>query len=256
MIPMQARTVRDEAPTRRRSRNPIKTRAAELQYARQLRKVARQVGHLISGFDATDPSVVPTMRQMLEQYAKALEPWAVQTASRMLAGVDKRDENAWAELTRELSLGIRREVRTAPTGEVLRALLGEQVKLIKSLPLDAAQRVHELTLRGLEDSTRASEIAKEIARSGEVSMNRATLIARTEVARTASTLMQARAQHVGSVEYIWRTAGDSDVRESHRKMAGKVVRWDTPPHLSDGTVTHAGQIYNCRCYPEPILPED
>lgn len=193
---------------------------------------------------------------MLEKYAQALEPWAVQTASRMLAGVNQRDEGAWAELTRELSLGLRREVRTAPTGELMRKLLAEQVTLIKSLPLEAAQRVHELTLKGLEDSTRASEIAKEIARSGEVTMGRATLIARTEVARTASTLTQARALHVGSVEYIWRTAGDSDVRESHRKMAGKVVRWDTPPTLSDGTVTHAGQIYNCRCWPEPILPED
>lgn len=193
---------------------------------------------------------------MLEKYAQALEPWAIQTASRMLAGVNKRDESAWAELTREMSLGIRREVRTAPTGELMRKLLAEQVTLIKSLPLDAAQRVHELTLKGLEDSTRASEIAREIARSGEVTSARATLIARTEVARTASTLTQSRALHVGSVEYIWRTAGDSDVRPSHREMAGKVVRWDTPPRLSDGTVTHAGQIYNCRCYPEPILPED
>jgi len=40
----------------------------------------------------------------------------------MASGVDKRDESVWAELTRELSLGMRHEVRTAPTGEVLRAL--------------------------------------------------------------------------------------------------------------------------------------
>jgi uncharacterized protein with gpF-like domain len=37
-------------------------------------------------------------------------------------------------------------------------------------------------------------------------------------------------------------------------MEGVPVRWDQPPTLSDGTVTHAGQIYNCRCWPEPILP--
>lgn len=154
-----------------------------------------------------------------------------------------------------MSRGLRREIQTAPTGELFQALLNEQVTLIKSLPLEAAQRVHELTIKGLEDSTRASEIAKEIARSGEVAMSRANLIARTEVARTASTLTQSRAEHVGSEGYIWRTSDDSDVRHSHKQMNGKFVRWDSPPTLSDGTTTHAGQIYNCRCYPEPVLPE-
>lgn len=162
---------------------------------------------------------------------------------------------AWADLASEMSRELRKEIQTAPTGQLFQALLNEQVTLIKSIPLDAAQRVHDLTIKGLEDSTRASEIAKEIERSGEVATSRANLIARTEVARTASTLTQSRAEHVGSEGYIWRTSGDSDVRHSHKQMNGKFVRWDSPPTLSDGTTTHAGQIYNCRCYPEPVLPE-
>ena len=174
----------------------------------------------------------------------------------MLADVNQRDQAAWLEHAQEMSHGMRETIRSTPVGELMQSLMREQVTLIKSLPLEAAQRVHELTIAGLEDSTRAKEIAKEVARSGEVSASRATLIARTEVARTASKLTEARAQHVGCVEYIWRTAGDSTVRESHREMRGKVVRWDAPPTLSDGTTTHAGQIYNCRCWPEPIIPDD
>lgn len=173
----------------------------------------------------------------------------------MLADVSARDSQTWMELSGELSKALRDEIRNAPTGELMREMLAEQVTLIKSLPLEAAQRVHDLTLKGIEDGTRAKEIAKEIARSGEVSMNRANLIARTEVARTASKLTEARATHIGSEGYIWRTSKDSDVRHSHKEMEGKYVRWDTPPKLSDGTVTHAGQIYNCRCYPEPVIPE-
>lgn len=227
-----------------------------MRYAAQLRRVARQIGHLIAGFTPGDPSAVPTITQMLGKYAEALAPWATQAATQMLRDVDHRDEQAWSSLAKEMSVELRREIQRAPTGQHFQALLAEQVTLIKSLPLEAAQRVHELTIAGLEDSTRASEIAKEIMRSGEVTEGRATLIARTEVARSASTLTQARAQHIGSEGYIWRTSGDSDVRESHKKMSGKFVRWDKPPTLSDGTTTHAGQIYNCRCYPEPVLPED
>ena len=192
---------------------------------------------------------------MLAKYAEALEPWATQAATQMLTDVNHRDAQAWRELAKEMSVELRREIQSAPTGELFKSLLNEQVSLIKSLPLEAAQRVHELTIKGLEDSTRASEIAKEIRRSGEVTESRATLIARTEVARSASSLTQARAQHVGSEGYIWRTSGDGDVRHSHKEMNGKFVRWDSPPTLSDGTTTHAGQIYNCRCYPEPVLPE-
>jgi uncharacterized protein with gpF-like domain len=38
-------------------------------------------------------------------------------------------------------------------------------------------------------------------------------------------------------------------------MEGKFVTWDDPPTL-DGMKGHAGQFPNCRCYPEPVIPED
>lgn len=192
---------------------------------------------------------------MLAKYSEALDGWALRTASAMVAEVEVRDRKAWLEAAAEMSEALRQEIRSAPTGAAMKDLLSEQVTLIKSIPLDAAQRVHELTLKALEDSTRSKEIAAEIMRSGEVAVSRANLIARTETARTASALTQARAQHIGSEGYIWRTANDSDVRHSHKEMNGRFVRWDSPPTLSDGTTTHAGQIYNCRCYPEPVLPE-
>ena len=116
--------------------------------------------------------------------------------------------------------------------------------------------MHELTLKGLEGGVRAETVSQEILRSGDVSKSRAILIARTEVARTAFALTRARALHVGSAAYVWRTSRDSDVRKSHREMEGKVIQWDDAPTLSDGTTTHAGCIYNCRCWAEPILPDE
>ncbi len=180
----------------------------------------------------------------------------------MLANVQHQDAQAWKEMTAEMSKALRDEIRNAPTGAVMQSLLQEQVVLIRSLPLDAAERVHRLTLQGIEDGTRASEIAAEILRSGEVTASRAKLIARTEVSRTASTLTQARAEHIGSTGYIWRTCGDSDVRASHKAMNGKFVPWGSPPTLVDvgkngkahSMTGHAGCLPNCRCYPEPIIP--
>ena len=239
---------------RKKNRNPVRTNRAEREYQRSLTQVARQVGSIINGFPPGDPAADPTISQILRRYADALNDWAIATGGRMIADVNQQDRKAWAARTAEMAKALRDEILHADTGAVMRGLLAEQVTLIKSIPLEAAQRVHELTLQGIEDATRAKEIAKEIQRSGEVATSRAQLIARTEVSRTAATLTEARAKATGSEGYIWRDSGDKTTRHSHHLMNGKYVRWDSPPTL-DKLTGHAGCLPNCRCWPEPVIPE-
>jgi len=241
-------------PTKPKRPYQPKTGAIEREYARQLRKVARHVGDIINAFVPGDPAADPVIRRTLDDYAEAITHWATLTAGRMLSNVKQQDDAAWRARANEMSVALRDEILNAPTGATIRALLDEQVALIKSIPLDAAQRVHEWTLAGLEDATRSKEVAVAILESNDVAANRATLIARTEVARTASKLTEARAKHVGSDGYIWRTCGEADVRESHRGMNGKYVPWSSPPTL-DNLTGHAGCLPNCRCYPEPVIPD-
>jgi SPP1 gp7 family putative phage head morphogenesis protein len=242
---------------RKRNRNPVKTQRIEQRYALQLRKVAQQVGSIIQPFTPGDMSQVPTIEQLLKAYSDMLKGWATQTASNMLMDVALRDEQTWQTVAKDLSRGLREEIRNAPTGRVMRQLLADQVDLIQSIPLEAAQRVHRLTLEGLENSTRAKQIAEEIMRSTEVTESRAVLIARTEVARTATTLTQARAQSIGADSYIWRTSGDSTVRSDHRALNGKIFQWNNPPVADErsGERANPGCIWNCRCWAEPIIPD-
>ena len=236
-----------------------KTARAERDYARQLRQVARHVGEIINGFEPGDIDAFPSLNELLRRYADALKPWAEATAGRMLGEVELRDRESWRELGNAISVALRRELMSAPVGATLRELLNDQVDLIRSIPTEAAQRVHELTLKGLEDSTRAREIAIDIRASGAVAESRALLIARTEVSRTASSLVQARCVHVGAEEYVWRTSSDGAVRPGHRAMEGKACKWASPPAVNEGgriMLFHAGQIWNCRCWPEPILRDD
>lgn len=234
-----------------------RVRQTEAYFARQLRKVAQQVGHLIEGM-APDGIILNQhdLQQSLRQYAVLLRPWANTVASRMQADVMLRDEKAWLETAHSLGRELRQELAESPAGMLARQYLNEQVELITSLPLDAAKRVHELTLEGIINSTRAKEIREMILASGHVNRSRADLIARTEVARTASLVTQARAEHVGSPGYFWRSVGDTDVRPIHKKLNGTFHRWTEPPVSGErGERAHAGQIYNCRCYPEPVLDE-
>lgn len=193
--------------------------------------------------------------QTLKQYAQTIEPWAQSVATFMVADVARRDKAMWSRNAKEMSSGLRREIMEAPTGETLRQLQESQVGLIKSIPLEAAERVHQLSQEAMIASIRPADIAKKILETEAVSASKARGIARTEVARAASNMVQARAEFVGSEGYIWRTSGDLDVRDSHREMEGKYVRWSQPPTL-DGLTGHAGTLPNCRCFAEPIFPDD
>lgn len=235
----------------------LKSRRAEAAFRRHLNSVADQIGRLVKGF-APNGVVrdLPGLEAALKKYADVIAPWARIVTGSMHADVSRRDAAAWEELSREMGRTLWREIKSAPTGLMLREALAEQVTLISSLPLEAAKRVHELTVEALTSTaSRAAEVAKEILRSGQVSKSRAMLIARTETSRTASLLVQSRAEWVGSTHYVWRTVGDSDVRPSHQRLNGKVFPWSDPPVSEDsGERSHPGQIYNCRCWPEVILP--
>ncbi|WP_446903007.1 phage head morphogenesis protein [Burkholderia sp. YIM B11467] len=243
---------------RRRGRpeNPVRLSGPERRYRAQLRKIGGQVGVLVDGFPAGDPASASFIEEMLRRYADALTPWAEVTAAQMIADLNRKDEQAWMRRAADMSKAMRDEIRGAPTGEMMRALMTEQVTLIKSIPLEAAQRVHRLTIERMEGGGRAAEISKMIQASGDVAKSRADLIARTEVSRAASNLTEARALHVGSPGYFWRTSEDSDVRIDHRILEGRFIPWDQPP-IADrrtGRRAHAGCIYGCRCWQEVVLP--
>lgn len=247
---------RNSAAARRASHARwTKVRKAEATFGRSLRQVAKQIGQIVRGV-APDGVVhdVTRLTATLEKYAVMIEPWAEAVAARMFAEVDRRDYKAWREHSQEVGRALEHEIKSTPTGALMRKLHHEQVDLITSLPRKAGERVQKLTHEAIVSGERAKSISKEIMRTEEVTKSRADLIARTEVAKTASMLTQARSDHLGLTHYIWRTSNDGNVRDAHAKMEGKLIEWAKPPTLSDGTTTHAGQIYNCRCWPEPVLP--
>lgn len=247
------------AATRAKAKSPFElTRGIERRYAMQLRQIAAKIGKLVEGYDNALNSAAQRQRidANLAHYADQLTPWARAAAARVVTEVNFANAAAYAKHSADMSRGLRRELLRAPTGQMMRLMQAEQVELIRSLPLEAAQRVHEIAIKNMvEGGKRADALAREIMRTGDVTKSRATLIARTETSRTSSNLTMARAIHVGSVEYTWETARDSDVRPSHRTMQGQTVAWADPPEL-DGMRGHAGCLPNCRCFPVPLITRD
>ncbi|MDP8858658.1 phage minor head protein [Serratia marcescens] len=219
--------------------------------------MAQVVGDIVStSYDGSDNSVI-LINTRLTRYAELIAPWAESVALKMFDAVARREATQWRQISQEISAGLRVQMESTSAGQVARNIVEENIKLMKSLPLHAADRVSGIHARAIEamiSGERSKDFAAEIFRSGDVAWSRAKLIARTEIGRATQALTQARATAIGSEGYIWRTAHDGDVRHSHAKMEGKFVRWGDPPTL-DGMTGHAGALPNCRCYCEVVIPE-
>jgi SPP1 gp7 family putative phage head morphogenesis protein len=243
-------------------RKPIVPQRIENDYSRKLRKVAKIVGTLISHHTVITKNEEGEIEKIilsngldtaLKHYAKSIEPWAKSIAKIMLDDVNRVNEKNFLVIASAFADKLKDAHTNSIIAHRFEKLQEDQVTLIKSIPLEAGQRAQKLAREAMMGGRRASEVAKEIANSGNVAISRANTIARTEIHKAYSTFTQARAESVGANQYIWRTAGDEIVRESHREMEGVVCDFDNPPTLSDGETGNAGEFVNCRCYAEVLV---
>lgn len=188
---------------------------------------------------------------------RMVTPIAVQNMRtwRMAAKKATKNPSLYRMLMSEINQGLKSDIEIQ---------IEENAGLIKTLPTDVAKKVtkdiSDMALKGM----RASEIAKVIReQTDKHSRASAKLIARTEVSKTTTALTKARCDNLDLHWYVWRTMEDGDiVRKSHRIMEGVLVNWNEPPspealagEKSAGNY-HAGNIWNCRCYPEPLIEID
>lgn len=235
------------------------SQAAEANFRKALKKIANASSHIVErhvdGANIVDEA---GMVKALQEYSRVLTPWAKKQAKKLYDDTLKRinSDKAYREQSKRISKLLSDEMFEREIEVKTKEMFLEQVGLIQSIPIEAGERAQGLALEAVAGGRRAEEVALELSKTKGVTESRAILIARTETARTNTVLNKARAESVGSTQYVWRTSQDASVRHSHKIMNGKVFDWDDPPTLEDGMTGHPGTFPNCRCYPEAILPEE
>lgn len=203
----------------------------------------------------------------------ANEPWFLQDAEaaamRMVTHLFTDSGRTWREAARKNGKGLllyqalMKEMQ-GPLGIVLNEHIQRNADFITQIPeaiaREMTQKIMELQMQGLRSSDIVDEIKKLYPHMSDVKAN---LIARTEAAKTSSNLVQSRSQILGIEWYKWQTSEDGRVRDSHRHMDQVLVNWNDPPspealshELHIYGHYHAGNIWNCRCYPEPVIDTD
>ena len=242
---------------------------AERDFSRAIKKVARASGSIVDAHVDGVKIVNPKeMQKALEDYSRLITPWAARQSAKLLEQVQKSNARAYANKSKLMGKLLKSNVDESEVGIIARALLEEQVALIKSIPTEAGLRAQKIAYEAVLAGTRAeanedtiAELQKQLGLSTEVAVSRAQLIAVTETARANAAINQSRAMVNGSSQYRWHNSGDGAVRHSHKvykgkPMQGRIFSWDDPPTLDDGTKGHPGTFPRCRCFAEPVFDDE
>lgn len=240
-------------------------RRIERQYAKSIEQLMKGLRPRLNGVDS--PFLV---QQIISNYARSptFKRIAKHIAQSMATSVFSDGHRTWREAARAGSKGrmiynaLKKELN-GPVGKVYRHIIENNAELIRSVPPNLAQRLSKKAAEVYESGQRGKSFEDAIlSLVPDMTRSHARLIARTETSKASTALTQARAEAAGVDWYVWRTSEDERVRDSHRKMEGVVISWDEPPspeklnHERSYGAYHAGNIFNCRCYPQPLLEYD
>lgn len=139
------------------------------------------------------------------------------------------------------------------TEEMLKAAMGENVGLIKSIGVQYLGKVEQSVWASVKGGFDLSTLAKELSHSYNITENRAVLIARDQGAKANAVIEMARRKELGITKAVWlHSGGGKEPRQSHVKANGKEFEIDKGLKL-DGVWLLPGQAINCRCVSRSVI---
>jgi uncharacterized protein with gpF-like domain len=238
-------------------------RSIENSYKSALRKLGR---FLVGLIEADDTITDITGKLAALTSSDAMGVWAQSLAKTFITHTLEENARTWRQAAAKSGQG--RQIYNAlqhefegPVGKRVRELIDDNAKYIKSVPQEVAQQltrhVASEAFGGARNAYKTDEFKTYV---GDMANWHAKLISRTESAKAMSALTQARSENLGHDWYLWHTAEDQRVRESHAHMDGVLCRFSDPPSpeaiigiRSTLGRYNAGNCPNCRCYSEPII---
>ena len=145
--------------------------------------------------------------------------------------------------------------------EVIKQFKDEYLKTtslpIKNMEQRAIERLRKKLLPlVMEEGYTQADLSEVIQNEFGMTKRHADFLARQETKLIKSKIIKDRAVNTGHTRYIWQTAGDQRVRDTHRALNGKIFDFNNPPIIDElGNRGNPGSSYNCRCVARIILSE-
>ncbi len=140
--------------------------------------------------------------------------------------------------------------------EVARAIVGENVALIKSIPQKYLADVQTQVWQSVAAGHDLAALSKGLQSRYGITFKRAALIARDQNAKANAEIEAARRQELGITQAVWVHSGaGKEPRPSHVKAGADRLVFDLGKGAYlEGEWVLPGQAINCRCTSKAIIP--
>lgn len=206
-------------------------------------------------FDASGRNTSEAVKRAARKFAEVMRPRELEALADQFAKRTSDFNRAQLRAQVRAATGvdvIRAEPYLAPKVE---AFTVENVGLIRTVPERYFSEIESITIRGVRSGMLARDLERELIERGNVSEERAALIARDQIGKFYGDLNATRQQDLGVDRYVWRSVHDNRVRSEHEERDGNVYAWT--PAAASGEVEYLppdeqpGQPIQCRCFAEP-----
>ena len=144
--------------------------------------------------------------------------------------------------------------------EVIKALLFENVSLIKSIPNEYFKQITGSVARSIESGEGVKWLARQLSEYGAKTERRADLIAQDQTRKAYSSINLRNFDEAGIKKFKWLHSGGSrDPRPYHKDVLdGQIFDMDDPPIIDErtGERGYPGQLPYCRCTMCAVLDFD
>jgi uncharacterized protein with gpF-like domain len=236
----------------------------------------RQVLRMLNGvltFPKSNADALENVLTLARHYSNLsfqLGNFPYRVADKMVTMTARGNAISWKEAASKSGQGkilyglLKYELNSPQVKTVLDSLIYENAKLITSVPNEVANHlanfIEQEQVAGVRPNTISDHIASKLTHLKMWQVNR---LARTESSKADTAITRVRSVGIGLNWYVWDTSEDARVRASHRLMNQVLVNWSDPPSpeallgIANGEGHyHAGNIWNCRCIPLPLIDLD
>lgn len=215
-------------------------------------------------FFAQDDSIASQarilMNALLKQFTEMFDAQAQPTARKFARQADKASSAAVHSSLQALSGGMSLGTRTldADTREILKAVIAENVGLIKSIPQKYLQAVQGAVMRSITSRNGMNDLIPFLQKRGDMTYRRARFIASDQTRKVNSALSTGRLQKLGVEKFQWVHTSSPHPRHLHEKLDGKVFRFNDPPVIQKSPEVRGlpAQLPGCRCRALPVFEFD
>lgn len=197
---------------------------------------------------------------LAQNWQSRFDALADQLASNIMGRISGSNRRKWLTELKRAGLAVEFQT-TSQERRLLRDLIRENVRLIKSIPSQHHRKVRQLVEGSLDRGRDITGLRDDLRQRFQITERRAQTIARTETNKAFEALSSQRMQDIGLTHARWmHRSGSKEPRHTHKGvMNGKQFRLDEGLFDPDPRVRKKikpGELINCRCTFRIILDPD